>query len=129
MKDYCGLRLKIKYFFKKRLGLPIYRKDILRYACENSPRRYNDIVWAIKDSLRYFELDYSYYYLTVYDILPEFGKNIGEFVGFDTNLPKWWDSYEWTTSMENYFKWLIEYYRYDKTDVRKIENEARKKFG
>ena len=129
MKDYCRTSLKLKYFFKKLLGLPIYRKDILRYACENSPRRYNDILWAIKDSLLYFELDCSYYYLTVYDILPEFGKNIGEFVGFDTSLQEWWDSHEWRDKMKEYFEWLIEYYRHDKTDVRKIENEARKKFG
>ena len=129
MTEYCRFSLRLKYFFKKLFRLPIYRKDVLKYACENSPRHYNDILWAVKDSLIYFGFDYIPHCLSVYEIFPEFGNNIGLFVGFDTNVPYWWDSYEWQNKMKDYFEWLIEFYQYDKTNLRKIEHKAREKFG
>ena len=111
------------------LNRPIYRKDVLEYARANSKRMYNDIMWAVKDGLIYFGLVYSCYELNIYEIFPEFGKDVEKFSKHKATDDHWWDSFDWRgEQMEKYFDYLIELYKNDKTNLRIIEKNAEEKY-
>lgn len=121
---------KLRFILKNWLNLPVYRKDILKYAIMHSYRNYNDIKWALKDGLLYFGLEYSCYELSIYEVFPDFGKDVEKFSKHKVTEDHWWDKGDWRyEQMENYFSHLIELHKDDKTNLRIIEQNAEEKYS
>ena len=109
-------KLKLKKFFH----LPMYRVDVLRAVRENRSR-YMCLCNAIACALRPL-VDFYPSYVSIKYYFPVFGgKEVFNF-GAHANREDtyWWLVGVWSTGRLDYLDWLIEQYKDDKTDIRKL---------
>ena len=110
----------LKFWIKKTFNLPIYRKDVLQYV-KITHKKYIYSVGLCKtiaDALFWFNI-YVDLYNNIKDYFPKFGDNINKFNG-DNNFAYWWTPVTWNTGRLDYLNWLINEYKDDKTNLRKL---------
>lgn len=100
----------------KILDCSVTRVDVLRKAksCKKE-----GLCLAIRHALVYYDLP-SLTLADLSEIFPLFTReNAKRFDGDPFHL-YWWPIYEWNTGRMDFLNWLIEQYKNDNTDLRKL---------
>ena len=105
------LKRKIKNF----LHLPVTRVDVLEYATElQATRYYPGLCALLDDALEHYDI-YSF----VRVIFPKFQEEYARHFGASYH-GYWWERFNWGTGRLDFLNWLIEQYKDDKTNIRKL---------
>lgn len=113
--------LLLKFWIKKTFNLPVYRKDVLervklfhdkyRGLCEGIFK--NIMYFNLKTNIRCNDINVEY--------IPKFKSNVKN---YNINIiflgGYWWNKNVWTTGRMDYLNWLINEYKDDKTNLRKL---------
>jgi len=109
-------KLKLKKLFHR----PIYRVDVLMAVRENHSR-YKCLCNAIACTLRpltglYPSIEFIQYYFPLFG-----GRKVFDFGAYNNHEScYWWPVGDWSTGRLDYLDWLIEYYKNNKKDIRKL---------
>lgn len=103
-----------KYLFPKTLKC-VYRKDILEYALKYNNKA-KGVCFALWDSLSHYGMVHN---ITLYLPLANlnYARRFGANVTYDGY---WWPKGEWNTGRLDFLKWLLEQYKDDKTNLKKL---------
>lgn len=110
--------LYIKY--KIKFNRPIYRVDILRYV------KYIEHCWglchSINSALVYCNVDVTAISIDAYisRFFPLFKRKYAEPFNAQPLAVFWWPLGDWTGGRMDFLNWLIDQYKDDKTDLRKL---------
>ena len=102
-------------FISNLLNLPVTRKEVLKRA---KKIKHGGICFSVIDVLEDYGLLNNYHYLTEY--FPKFTKENALQFGADKERNWWWKPDVWDTGRMDFLDWLIEEYKDDKTDLRKL---------
>lgn len=111
------LKRKVKNF----LHLPITRVEVLEYAKElQSTRQYPGLCLLLEDALSAYEIwPFASTVFLKFNI-----KDARAFGAYEYAYSKkggyWWERGDWNTGRLKYLNWLIEQYKDDKTNIRKL---------
>ena len=114
---------KIKFWLKIFFGLPIYRVDVLAYALNKnikSKHPASGLCSALSSALNCVKDNMS-----VQEVFPLFStktaEQFGAYVPIDSYSFYWWPADNWEGSRKDYLLWLIDQYKNDKEDIRKLQ--------
>jgi hypothetical protein len=108
----------IKIFVKNLFGLPVTRVDVLKRA--------RDYKWtsglciAIKCALWDFNIPTEPKNVVSKLYFPEFNRKSALVFGADPYSVFWWEVHNWSTGRERYLNYLINCYKDDKINLRKL---------
>jgi len=107
------LKRKIKNF----LHLPITRVEVLEHAKELQATQihYKGLCHLLKDAL----FDYEVYFPFLITVFPKFKEEYAEHFGASYH-GYWWERDRWDTGRLDFLNWLINEYKGDKTNIRKL---------
>lgn len=108
----------LKRKVKKRLSfLPVTRYEVLQYAKElQATHAYKSLC----SLLGYALMDYDIYYPRPIEIIfPKFKEEYAKHFGA-SYYGYWWERDRWDTGRLDFLNWLINEYKDDKTDIRKL---------
>ena len=104
-------------FINNLFRCPLTRKEVLKRA-----KKYKDygLCYAIFRAFLHYGITIDGHYSTIRNIFPLFEvENATQFkVHFDRDY--WWNKGVWNTGRSDFLDWLIEQYKDDKTDLRKL---------
>lgn len=98
----------------------IKRVDILRKA-KSSTYRKTGLCSAIRCALEYYGLSSLSWIDDLSEVFPLFTRGNAKRFGADLILVYWWPIGEWNTGRMDFLNWLIEQYKDDNTDLRKLQ--------
>lgn len=101
-----------KCWFPKTLKC-VYRKDIIEYALKHNHSA--GVCRALWESLRHYDININinkYLPLATFD-------NAKRFRAIQLSSGYWWLFNDWTNRIK-YLKWLLEQYKDDKTNLKKL---------
>lgn len=106
-----NLKFKLNKFFR----LPVSRKTILNRAAKLYKGKTDGLCDALERSL----IDYGIY-ISATNAFSEFftQENAKGFGGINPGW--WWPRKDWTSGRSEFLDWLIEQYKDDKTNLRKV---------
>ena len=108
--------LKLRY--KKVFSRPIYRVDILEYVKYNH-ELFEGLCIAIDISLL-INLETNFNIQEIPQLFPKFNVNNAIPFGASEKSSWWWRPDDWVGGRMAYLDWLIEEYKDDKEDLRKL---------
>ena len=109
--------LLLKFLIKAIFNLPVYRKDVLERT-KIFHNNYYGLCEGLRENLSYFNIPYIHY-VNICVYIPKFKTNV-EFFNGNSLSDYWWRSKDWTTGRLDYLNWLIDVYKDDKTNLRKL---------
>jgi len=101
-------------FISNLFNLPVTRKEVLERAKKVQK---TGICYSIIDAFEDYGIP-KHYYLSVY--FPKFVKRNALNFGADRLRIYWWKPDVWDTGRMDFLDWLIEEYKDDKTNLRKL---------
>ena len=102
-------------FISNLLGFPVTRKEVLKRAKKFKGR---SLCFSISHTLNEYDILHSFNHL--YALFPKFIKRNALPFGANRFSEWWWDEFVWETGRMDFLDWLIEEYKDDKTDLRKL---------
>jgi len=106
-------------FISNLFKLPVTRKEVLQRA-----KKHQDfgLCYAIDTAFVEYHLVSDYLYLNLEMEFPKFTPtNAQKFGGLGTQVKSyWWKPKVWNTGRMDFLNWLIEEYKDDKTNLRKL---------
>ena len=105
-------------FISNLFNLTVTRKEVLERA-----KKYKNygLCYAINRALIYYKLTFSTDYDIIKSIFPLFKiDNAYRIAKANPFKDYWWPKGEWNTGRMDFLNWLIEQYKNDKTDLRKV---------
>lgn len=108
----------LKLLYKEVFSRPIYRVDILRYVKYNH-ELCNGLCSAIDVSLD-INLGTKFCIQKKPQLFPKFNFNNAIPFGASEKSAWWWRPHDWDGGRMAYLDWLIEEYKDDKEDLRKL---------
>ena len=105
----------LKRKVKNILHLPVTRVEVLEYAKElQSTHQYPGLCALLKDALEYYEI-WSFNFIIFPKFKEEYAKHFGaSYHGY------WWERDRWDTGRLDFLNWLIQQYKNDRTNIRKL---------
>ena len=116
------MTFKDKLYWKKLFHLPIYRVDILKYALKHKEYHKFGICNAIQRTLCDVGIFPEFFYCEKTKFFPELVYDKAVRFGA-SGIMYWWPEGDWDSGRADFLKWLIEYYKYDKKDLRTINQQ------
>lgn len=106
-----SLKRKVKNF----LHLPVTRVEVLEYAKElQATCKYPGLCHLLNDALAYYEIEPS-----LANIFPKFKEEYAKHFGASYH-GYWWERGRWDTGRLDFLNWLINEYKDDRTNIRKL---------
>lgn len=102
-------------FISNLFNFPVTKKEVLKRA-KNTDRC--GLCFAIRDSLREYKLSHLCYRYE--SIFPLFRPHYALYFGASKTMGYWWSAGEWDSGRMDFLNWLIEQYKDDKTNLRKL---------
>ena len=102
-------------FISRLLHLPVTRKEVLKRA---KKLKRAGLCFSIEEALRDYGIRVPYQLLTVY--FPQFRREVALNFGANKSDAWWWEYGVWNTGRMDFLNWLIDQYKDDKTNLRKI---------
>lgn len=98
--------------------LPVRRVEVLKKLKKNLKKNnYQGLCLALLDACHDYNLNYS----DIIELFPGYTfANAIAFGATEHYMPYWWEKYNWKTGRIDFLNWLIEQYKDDKTDLRKL---------
>lgn len=108
----------LKRIVKNFLHLPVTRVEVLKHAKElQDTHQYPGLCWLLNDALSHYEI---WPFLST--IFPKFhvkyARQFGAYA--DAEYGYWWDRDAWDTGRLEYLDWLINEYKDDETNIRRL---------
>ena len=101
-------------FISNLFNLPVTRKEVLERAKKiRKSGICSSLIFALEDYCIPCSLQLKMYF-------PQFVRMNALQFGADTSYEWWWEPDVWDTGRMDFLDWLIEQYKDDKTDLRKI---------
>lgn len=113
----------MKQFISNLFRLPVTRVEILTYAkrlAEKHPDRYLGLCLLIQDSLRFYGITTQCYTTEERYYFPLYTRQNAFCFGATKDTAYWWHPCQWNTGRMDFLDWLIEQYKDDKTNLRKL---------
>lgn len=115
------LKRKIK---KHLLFLPVTRYEVLQYAKElQTTRTYGGLCNLLDDALMYYNIYYpspTEIHSSPAIVFSKFRLRYAKYFGTHYLLGYWWEKGQWDTGRLEFLDWLIDQYKNDKTNIRKL---------
>lgn len=106
------LKRKVKNF----LHLPVTRVEVLEHAKELQVTcKYPGLCHLLNSAL----IDYEIWWASPSTTFPKFKEEYAKHFGASYH-GYWWERGRWDTGRLEYLNWLIEQYKDDKTNIRKL---------
>lgn len=107
-----SLKRKVKNF----LRLPVTRVEVLEHAKElQGTHQYQGLCFLIEDALSAYGIC-PFASIVFPKFSPKYARQFGAFCDYGY----WWDRGEWDTGRLDFLNWLINEYKDDKTNIRKL---------
>ena len=101
-------------FISRLLHLPVTRKEVLKRA---KKLKRAGLCFSIDRAL----IDYGIYLNVSYHYLfPKFRREVALNFGANKSDDWWWECGVWNTGRMDFLNWLIDQYKDDKTNLRKL---------
>jgi hypothetical protein len=100
-------------FISNLFNLPVTRKEVLKRA---KKIKKSGLCYTIRDALH----KYNIYSRNPEIYFPKFERKNALQFGADKFYEWWWIPYVWDTGRMDFLDWLIEQYKDDKTNLRKL---------
>lgn len=105
------LKRKVKNF----LHLPVTRVEVLEHAKElQGTHQYPGLCALLNDALEYYDI-----WSPASTIFPKFKEDYAKHFGASYR-GYWWERFNWGTGRLDFLNWLINEYKDDKTNIRKL---------
>lgn len=101
-------------FIRNLFYRPVTRKEVLKRAKNH---KYNGLCTSINIALMHYGI--SVKSENMYRLFPVFNRANASRFGANKDNGFWWPCNIWDTGREDFLDWLIDYYKDDKTDLRK----------
>ncbi len=108
----------LKLLYKKVFSRPIYRVYILEYAKYN--HKFCDGSCIAIDVSLLINLETKFHIPKIPQLFPKFNINNAIPFGAYEKIGWWWRPHDWDGGRMAYLDWLIEEYKDDKEDLRKL---------
>ena len=102
-------------FISRLFHLPVTRKEVLKRA---KKLKRAGLCFSIDEALRDYGIDLSYAFVVKY--FPKFRREEALKFGAHELDSWWWEQNVWDTGRMDFLNWLIDQYKDDKTNLRKI---------
>ena len=103
-------------FISNLFNLPVTRKEVLERA---KKLKKAGLCFAIDEALRDYGINLHHPFSTTY--FPKFRKEMAFKFGANKLDSWWWPPRIWDTGRMDFINWLIDQYKDDKTDLRKLK--------
>lgn len=105
--------------YKRFLYLPVTRLEVLKHAKElQSTHQYPGLCALLDDALLAYNI-YTFHSTIFPKFSPQYAEHFGALYTKYHGV-YWWDRGAWNTGRLEYLDWLIEQYKDDKTNIRKL---------
>ena len=102
-------------FISRLFNIPVTRKEVLKRA---KKLKIAGLCFSIDEALRDYGIWVPYQLLTVY--FHQFRREVALNFGANKFYSWWWESNVWDTGRMDFLNWLIDQYKDDKTNLRKL---------
>lgn len=99
--------------------LPVRRVEVLKKVKKNLEKKnYQGLCHALMDVFCDYNLNTGF---DLAELFPGYTwMNAIKFGATKDYMPYWWEKYNWKTGRIDFLNWLIEQYKDDKTNLRKL---------
>lgn len=101
-------------FISNLFKLPVTREEVLKRA---KKIKISGICYSLITALKDYGIPYN---RLLREYFPKFTRENALQFGADNENVWWWIPYVWSTGRMNFINWLIEEYKDDKTNLRKL---------
>lgn len=101
-------------FISNLFNLPVTRKEVLKRA---KKLKRPGLCFSIDEALRDYGINLDYPFMKLF---PKFEREEALNFGAEKEDAWWWEHDVWDTGRMDFLNWLIEEYKDDKTNLRKI---------
>lgn len=109
----------LKRIVNNFLYLPVTRVEVLKHAKElQGTHQYSGLCWLLNKALE----DYGLWWADPLTTFPEFKFENARHFGAYTEYGYWWEEGRWDTGRLDFLNWLIQEYKDDRMNIRKLIN-------
>ena len=104
-------------FISRLFNIPVTRKEVLKRA---KKLKRAGLCFSIEEALRNYGVYTGIFRPCLVKYFPKFSKEEALNFGAEKEDSWWWECSVWNTGRMDFLNWLIDQYKDDKTNLRKI---------